>query len=180
MPRSDPEKLFATREEALEARDRLNREPPEYGYSPWFVHEPVGDPPKWPVARMHGLMAKEVGGDPKAYEEGLRRAVEDSASHREYWRKLEAIEIESVFTEGEYPDTRLAVVFRPVTGIVGRDPSSDCRFGYRVEIWPAQYADPETEADFWSIYFQEYIGKSRRARRVWEGPCQPDEVDWLT
>ena len=124
-------------------------------------------------------MAEEVG-DGAACAEAFRAGVEASAADREYWRESEGIEIDSVGLEGEYPETELAVVFPPVPAKLFGKGQFDCQFGYRVRIWPAEYTDPEHEARFWSMFFGEFLGKDLRARPIWYGPCDPQEVTWLT
>jgi hypothetical protein len=109
--RPDPEKTFDTREQAERARDDLNRTPPEYGHGPWYLGGPVEG--KWSVIRWRGLMAEEIG-DAKAYEEALREAFERVAMDHDFWRKGEGIRFDAVQLDGEYPVTRLVLLFRSV------------------------------------------------------------------
>ena len=91
-----------------------------------------------------------------------------------YWERLEGIAIESVSLVGEYPDTAIEVVFRPIRDRM----QTQCRFGWRVELWPAESANPEEATRFWDVYLMEYVGTGRGARRIFDGPCDPDSVNW--
>ena len=177
--RPDPDKVFPTRQEAEQACERLNREPPEHGYSPWYLGGPVGEMGEWWVIRARGVVAEDLAVSAREYEVQYRVAVEKSASDRDRWRQLDGIEIESVTLEHKYPDTELAVVFRPVPAERFGERHYDCRFGYRVPVWPAEYPDTEEEAYFWRIYFGEFLGTSGKASPIWDGPCDPDRINWL-
>jgi hypothetical protein len=182
--RPDPDKVFGTREEAEALRDRLNEEPPEWGYSPWYLGTP-GDEERdeWWVIRYRGVTAEDLDVPASEYEEAFRAGVETSAGNRDRWRDGEGIEIEAVFLDGAYPETRLAVVFRAVNSRRTRfgQPTDDCRFGYRVRIWPAEYTDPSEEAYFWAIYFMEFLGTTRAGYGPVRGldPCDPSRINWL-
>jgi hypothetical protein len=121
--------------------------------------------------------------DRSEYEEALRESVEKSASNRDRWRDGEGIEIEEVFLDGVYPDTRLGVVFRAVTSRTTRfgQPTDNCRFGYRVRIWPHEYTDASEQAFFWSVYFMEFLGTNPAGYGPLRGvtPCDPTRINWL-
>jgi hypothetical protein len=176
MSSQDPEKIFSTRDAAERACERLNREPPEFGYSPWYLGQHGGE---WWVIRSRGVMAEELSTSVAVYEEALRSALESDFSDRERWRKLEGIEMESVTVDGDYPDTTLSIVFSPVPNDDLGERQFDCRFGYRVPIWPAEDSNPEGEARALIIYFGEFLGTDGRARPIWHGPCDRTEVTWL-
>jgi hypothetical protein len=181
--RPDPDKVFGTREEAEALRDRLNEEPPEWGYSPWYLGTPMDEGrAEWWVIRSRGLIAEDLDVPANDYEEAFRAAVEKSARNRN-WRDTEGIEIEQVFLDGVYPETRLAVVFRAVTSRTSKfgQPTGNCRFGYRVRIWPAEYTDASEEAFFWSVYFMEFLGTNPAGYGPVRGvtPCDPTRINWL-
>lgn len=117
------------------------------------------------------------------YEEAFRAGVEESAANRDLWRDGDGIEIEEVLLEGAYPDTRLAVVFRAVESRKVRfgQPTDDCRFGYRVRIWPAEYTDASQEAYFWAVYFTEFLGTNPAGYGPLRGVtrCDPGQINWL-
>ena len=177
----DPDKVFGTRAEAEAARDRLNQEPPEWGYSPWYLGQ--AEHGKWCVIRARHVIADDLDQDARAYEEAFRTHVERSAMQHDYWRDLDGIRIEDVSLAGAYPHTRLVKVFRAATSRKTRfgEPTANCRFGIRWRIWPTESTDPETEAASHHIYFKEFLGTSPRAYRRLRGadPCDPDQINWL-
>jgi hypothetical protein len=179
--RPDPDKVFATREEAESVRDRLNESPPEWGYSPWYLGGPVDG--QWWVIRARGVIADDLGMSARKYEEAFRAAVQESARNRDFWRDAEGIVIKEVSLDGTYPDTRLIVVFCAVPSQKVRfgQPSANCRFGIRWRIWPAEYTDPATEASFHDIYFAEFLGTNRAGYGPVRGvsPCDPNRINWL-
>lgn len=177
--RPDPDKVFPSREAAEDACRRLNREPPEYGYWPWHFGGPVGETGEWWVVRYRGIMEEDLRISAQEYEQRYRAVVAESASRKDHWVKLEGIDIEAVRLQQQYPHTELAVVFRPVRDERRRERQFHCRFGYRDAIWPAQETDPAHEAGFWEIYFMEFVGTDPRARPIWEGPCDPEAINWL-
>ena len=176
----DPDKVFDTRVEAQAARDRLNQQPPELGWSPWYLGGPVEG--KWWVVRARGVMAEDLDVAPQVYDERFRDAVRRSAEHHDVWRDGDGIEFDDVSLDGSYPDTRLVLVFRAVESRkirFGR-PTADCRFGTRTRIWPAEYTDPGQEAYFHDIYFMEFLGTNPRAYIVRGArPCDPSTINWL-
>jgi hypothetical protein len=134
------------------------------------------------IIRAVRLSAEDLDCAPRVYEERLRDAVRRSAERRDTWRDGDGIEFEEVSLDGSYPDTRLVRVFRAVESRkfgFGK-PTADCRFGARVRIWPAEYADPDQEAFFHDIYFMEFLGKNARAHMVrGTHPCDPATINWL-
>jgi hypothetical protein len=178
----DPDKVFETRVEAKAACDRLNQQPPEWGYSPWYLGQ-AEEGEKWWVIRARQVIAEDLDQDARAYEEAFRAHVERSAMQHDQWRDLEGIRIEEVSLAGAYPSTRLVKVFRVATSRKTRfgQPTADCRFGIRWRIWPAESTDPKTEASSHDIYFMEALGTSKKVYRRLRGvdPCDPDQINWL-
>jgi hypothetical protein len=174
--RPDTDKVFDTREEAERARDRLNRTPPEYGHGPWYLGGPVEG--KWWVIRWRGLMAEEVG-DVMAYEEDHRQAFERIAMAHDFWRDVEGIRFDAVQLDGEFPDTKLVLLFRSVPKEPFGVADVNCVFGVRWPIWPASDQDPAEEASELEPSFMEFLGTDPRAYRVRRGPCDPGEINWL-
>jgi hypothetical protein len=125
-------------------------------------------------------IAAELSTPIAAFEEALRATLERRFADRDLWRRLEGIEVESVILDGSYPETTLSIVFRPVPNDDLGARQFDCRFGYRMPIWPAEDANPKGEASAWIMYLGEFFGTDGRAQPVWHGPCDPDEVTWLT
>jgi hypothetical protein len=127
-------------------------------------------------------MAEGLDMAPQVYEERFRDAVRRSAGDRGYWRDAQGIEFDDVFLVGSYLETRLVIVFRAVESsrIRFAQPASDCRFGRRTRIWPAEYASPESEASFYSVYLGEFLGTDPRAYVVrGTHPCEPSAINWL-
>jgi hypothetical protein len=182
-PQHDPDQVFNNLADAEAVRDRLNQDPPEHGYSPWYLGgEPGAD--EWVVIRARGVMAEDLDHHASVYEEALRAAVERrAADSSEVWRDLEGIRIERVSLDGDYPDSRLVVLFRAVASESApiEAAKANCRFGIRWPIWPAEYDDPETEASFHEIYFKEFLGTEPKAYLKLRGPraCDPDAINWL-
>lgn len=178
----DPDREFDSREAAAAVRDSLNEESPEHGYSPWYLGSDPGVG-KWVVIRARGVMAEDLDQDARSYEEALRAAVERSASNHEYWRNSEGIRIESVALDGAYPNSQLVVLLRAVRSRTAwhGEPKTDCLFGIRWPIWPADYDDPEAEARWHDMYFQEHLGTEPAAYLRLRGsrPCDPDGINWL-
>lgn len=174
MPKPDPDKIFKTAEAAREACRRLNEQPPELGYSSWYVGRAGGE---WWVVRHKGVMEEDLDMSTAEYERRYLDAVRAEISGYE---RLEAIAVEEVRLGGEYPDTRIEMIFRPVVAGPFTHASTGCLFGYGVPIWPAEYRSPEEEASFHSIYFGEHVGTSGRVfEQLRLGDCDPERINWL-
>jgi hypothetical protein len=176
--RSDPDKVFDTREEAERARDRLNQAPPEYGYGAWYLGS-NGDS-EWRVIRWRGLMSEDIG-DAGAYEASFLQTFERIAADHDLWIGSEGIRFDSVELEFKYPNTELVLLFRQVPDDrFDRPNNPDCVFGSRWTIWPTSHLDPADEAFDLQINFEEFLDTDRRARRFRHGPCDPSTITWLT
>jgi hypothetical protein len=57
MAREDHDKVFSTLSDAQASCDRLNQDPPEHGYSPWYVGGKPGEG-RWVVVRARGVIAR--------------------------------------------------------------------------------------------------------------------------
>jgi hypothetical protein len=173
---ADPERIFDTHEEAQCVRDRLNESPPDYGHGEWYLGQTTDG--RWSVRRWRGRMAEDVG-DANAYEESQRAAFEHVARDHDFWRDTNGIRFEAVLLEGEFPDTRLVLLFRSVPAGLFGVANPDCVFGSRWPVWPAFDADPGEEASQLSVMFMEFLGTDARAYRVRGGECDPTRTNWL-
>jgi hypothetical protein len=169
VERPGSELVFSSSDAAKAAAARLNADPTEWPYSPWYVGS-AGDG-EWWVVRARGYDAADYG-DPARYESALRDGVETITADRDYWEKLEGIAFETVALEGCYPDTELVLLFR-------RRGREECLFGVRRQLWPAPYRTVDEALGLWAVEFLEFLGTSPRARLVATGPCVAGRVNWL-